>query len=110
MKYLKTYEYRERKDLHPELENGEIVKLDREYIENINPLVNQFAWRDSNGATTRPFTEKEFEREFRLIFFDPHYGYSVKEISPNDNFFGWIPPEYLRSLNQFELDTNKYNL
>jgi len=127
MKYIKKFEdvyygqglqgctmnYKERKDFHCGVETGEIVKLDKDYIKNLDEInwgitTNGYFKHDS-------FTDEQLNKEYVLVNFDSNYGYVLRNIGTNKrDFLGWVPPEYIRHLTEEELELRnniiKYNI
>lgn len=120
MKHIKKYEsktfYQNRPEFHHSVENGDVVKLDRDYIESLDKI----DW-DGNSHYDS-FSEEDYSKEYYLINYDWDYGFALrktKEVS--HNFLGWVPPMYVRHLTEEEMldykermkvydDAKKYNL
>jgi len=101
---------------------GDIVKLDREYIESLDDV----SWSQHNvkGVTSRNFTDEEYNDFYVLVNYEYQYGYALRKAFSNIDdldFLGWLPTGYIRHLTKKEMieyqdkkemieTINKYNL
>lgn len=94
--------YKERKDFHCGVKTGEIVKLDKDYIKNLDNITTLRSIR---------ITDEQLNKEYVLVNFDTNYGYALRNMGTDKlDFLGWVPPEYIRHLNDEEINAKKYNI
>jgi len=101
--------YIKRVDFKSGVYNGDIVKLDKEYIESLDDKYKP--WRDDNGKTTRTFLNSEYESEYILVNYTYEYGYALRYPFSNiedHNFLGWVPTGYIRHLTNEEMKDYLY--
>ena len=115
MKYIKTFESsnmfykKDRPEFKTGVHDGDIVKLDRDYLKTLDSIDWDY---DLDGNPMKHgFTEEELNKEYVLVNFDFNYGYALRNInSTMRDFLGWVPPKFIRHLNELELNMKKYNL
>jgi len=110
-----------KRDFKSGVYDGDIVKLDRKYIENLDDI----SWRlHKTGKTNRKFTDEEYDDFYTLINYEWYYGYALRKAFSNIvdlDIIGWVPTGYIRHLTKKEkieyknkkemIETiNKYNL
>jgi len=90
--------------------DGDIVKLDKEYIEKLDSVLYN---RHNEKKTTDKFTDNDYSKEYVLVDYVWYYGYvlrnSLSDIEDND-FLGWVPTGYVRHLTDEEMKDYQYKI
>jgi len=100
--------YIKRPEFHTGVYDGDIVKLDKEYIEKLDSVLYN---RHNEKKTTDKFTDNDYSKEYVLVNYEWYYGYalrnSLSDIDEHD-FFAWVPTGYIRHLTDEEMKDYLY--
>lgn len=98
--------YIKRDDFHCGVNDGDIVKLDKEYIQNLDFI--QFRPQRKNDINWK-FKDSDYEKEYVLVNYEYYYGYALRNVFSHDtDFMGWVPTGYVRHLTEEEMEDYLY--